>query len=168
MKKLVRKNIKHFNNYPLYFALLFIGALMGVLITPKYTGFFRNVNNDTKAEGDIISPKVTITYPTAKTRISPNMNLNITANATDNIGVTYVDFYVSKITKATSAAGGFFQIPGRKVYIERIHQCIDESQPYNCNWTVPPTRNTTYLIQAVGYDLAGNQGISKYIEFIVR
>lgn len=170
MSNVKGQSSKTFVNYVSVFFVLLVGVLIGAKATTIYKNVLQVANNNTISATDIDStpPQVVIAYPTNKTRISPNMVLTITANASDNVGVTYVEFRVSLLTKANSVNSGFLQIPGRKEYIQLLQQCIDSASPYSCSWTVPPTRNATYLIQAVAYDAAGNQGISKYIEFTVR
>ncbi len=107
---------------------------------------------------DTTTPTVSITYPTSKTKISPNTTINILASASDNVGVKQVEINVSVLTR----------VGGNKFTINRIHQCIDETDPYSCTWTVPSGRNTTYLVQAVASDLAGNKSISNAVEFTAR
>lgn len=117
--------------------------LLGVVATPN---------------PDTVAPTVSVTYPTSKTRINPNSDLTITADASDNSGIRLVNFHVGLVTK----------LSGRQVSITNIFQCVDETNPYNCAWHVPNQTGTTYLIQAVAYDSAGNTGISKYVQFTVR
>lgn len=107
---------------------------------------------------DNILPTVSIIYPTTKSKISPNSTITITAAASDNIGIKEVDIRVSTVTN----------LPRRQVKIDRIHQCIDDTDPYTCIWNVPNQKNVTYLIQAIAYDLAGNSDISSAVQFTAR
>lgn len=110
------------------------------------------------AQTDTIAPTVSITNPINKARISPGTSLSITASASDNLGIQYVDIFVSRVN----------QITGNKQTLERIHQCALYASPYVCDWTVPSKKNISYLIQAVAYDTFGNSTISKYVEFTAR
>ena len=128
-----------------------VEKLLGSLPTP-------NLSPTITPVPDTVPPTVSITYPTNKSRISPNSTVNITATASDNIWVKQVDIRVSIVTK----------ISGNKVTLNKIHQCIDDADPYSCTWNVPNQRNVTYLIQAIANDLAGNSAISQYVQFTVR
>jgi subtilisin family serine protease len=79
-------------------------------------------------------PTVTITSPLNNASVTRNTTVTIAANATDNLGVTRVEFYVSGALK-----------------------CTDTAAPYNCAWLVPNTK-TTYNLQAKAYDARGNVG----------
>lgn len=107
---------------------------------------------------DSIAPVVSITYPTSKTKISPNSTVEIKASASDNVGLKQVDIRVSIVTP----------LGNRKVTVTSLYNCIDTAAPYTCVWSVPNKSNVTYLIQALAQDLAGKNGISKFIEFTVR
>jgi glucose/arabinose dehydrogenase len=85
--------------------------------------------------GDNIPPTVSITNPANGAIVARKANLTITATASDNAGVTRVEFLVN---------GGL--------------QCTDTSAPYSCNWRVPGAANKTYQLQARAFDLAGNSG----------
>jgi len=61
--------------------------------------------------------------------------VTITATASDNVGVTRVDFLVNGAL-----------------------QCSDTTAPYSCVWRVPAAMNKTYTLQARAFDLAGNSG----------
>lgn len=107
---------------------------------------------------DTTAPTVSITYPTSKTKISPNSTVVITASASDNSGVKQVDIRVSIVT----------QLSGRQTTITPHYNCIDVTAPYSCSWVVPNNRNVTYLIQAVAQDVSGNSATSKSVQFTVR
>jgi hypothetical protein len=59
--------------------------------------------------------------------------VTIAATASDNVGVTRVEFFVNGAL-----------------------QCTDTSAPYSCGWRVPSAPNKTYQIQARAFDAAGN------------
>jgi glucose/arabinose dehydrogenase len=87
------------------------------------------------ATGDNIPPTVSITNPANGAIIARKANLTITATASDNVGVTRVEFLVNGAL-----------------------QCTDTNAPYSCNWRVPGAANKTYQLQARAFDLAGNSG----------
>jgi glucose/arabinose dehydrogenase len=82
---------------------------------------------------DNVAPTVAITNPANNTTVARKSNVTITATASDNVGVTRVDFFVN---------GSL--------------QCSDATAPYSCNWRVPNPMNRTYQIQARAFDAAGN------------
>jgi len=67
--------------------------------------------------------------------------VTLTASASDNLGVTRVEFYVNSVLK-----------------------CTDTSSPYTCTWKVPKTVGVTYSLQAKAYDAPGNAGISAVVQ----
>ncbi|MEO6513877.1 MAG: Ig-like domain-containing protein [Candidatus Saccharimonadales bacterium] len=77
-------------------------------------------------------PSVTITNPTANQIVSPNTNVLIQANASDDTGIAKVEFSVDGALK-----------------------CTDTSVPYTCTWKVPAKKGKTYTITAKAYDTAG-------------
>lgn len=83
--------------------------------------------------GDTTPPTVLITYPANSSFVSRNKSITIKANASDNVQVANVRFYVNNSTK-----------------------CIDTTSPYTCNWKAPNTRNYNYEIRAVATDTANN------------
>ena len=85
--------------------------------------------------GDTTAPTVAITNPANGAIIARKSNLTITATATDNVGVTRVEFLVNGAL-----------------------QCTDTTAPYSCVWRVPASMNKTYQLQARAFDLAGNVG----------
>lgn len=85
--------------------------------------------------GDTTAPTVSITSPANGASVARRSTVTITATASDNVGVTRVQFSVNGAV-----------------------QCTDTSAPYSCNWNVPNTRNQTYQLQAQAFDAAGNVG----------
>jgi hypothetical protein len=67
--------------------------------------------------------------------VARKATITITATASDNVGVTRVEFLVN---------GSL--------------QCTDTSAPYSCNWKVPNQANKTFQLQARAFDQAGNVG----------
>lgn len=85
--------------------------------------------------GDNTAPTVSITNPANGAIVARKATVNITATASDNVGVTRVDFLVNGAL-----------------------QCSDTTAPYSCNWKVPGAMNKTYQLQARAFDQAGNVG----------
>jgi len=85
--------------------------------------------------GDTTAPTVSITSPANGATVARRSTVTITATASDNVGVTRVEFSVNGAL-----------------------QCTDTSAPYSCVWNVPNTRNQTYQLQAQAFDAAGNVG----------
>jgi len=80
---------------------------------------------------DNTAPTVAITSPANGATVSRNTTVNINANASDNIGVVKVEFYVG--TTLT---------------------CTDTAAPYTCAWQVPNPK-ATFSLKATVYDVAG-------------
>lgn len=84
---------------------------------------------------DITPPTVNITSPASGSTVRKGSTVNITANASDNVAVAKVEFYV---------AGSL--------------RCLVAAAPYSCSWNVPKQTRITYTITAKAYDSAGNTG----------
>ena len=84
---------------------------------------------------DEIAPVVWITSPPNFSYVRQNTSVTIRAEASDNVGVSRVEFYVDLVGK-----------------------CVDTVAPFTCNWIVPRGRGLYYLIEAVAFDAAGNYG----------
>ena len=82
---------------------------------------------------DTTPPTVSVTLPKNGTTVTTGATIKLSATASDNVGVTNVNFLVN----------------GTII-------CSDTVAPYTCNWTVPGTNNVTYTITAQAYDAAGN------------
>ncbi len=87
----------------------------------------------TTTSQDKTAPVVTIIFPLAGSTVGVRTNINITATAIDNVGVTKVEFYVNGTLN-----------------------CSDSASPYTCGWKVPASKNKTYTLAAKAYDAAGN------------
>jgi glucose/arabinose dehydrogenase len=85
--------------------------------------------------GDNIPPTVSITNPANGASVARRSTVTITATASDNVGVTRVEFLVNGAL-----------------------QCSDTTAAYSCNWSVPNVRNQTFQLQARAFDQAGNVG----------
>ncbi len=86
---------------------------------------------------DTTSPTVNITNPLNASTVKHGTTVTITATASDNVGVSKVEFSVNNSLL-----------------------CTDTTAPYTCAWTVPGKRGTTYTITAKVYDEAGNSAIN--------
>jgi glucose/arabinose dehydrogenase len=94
-----------------------------------------SVNRIQSSSAENIPPQVSITNPDDGAIIARKANITLSANASDNVGVTRVEFYVNGDLR-----------------------CTDTSGPYTCAWKVPNPPNRTYQIQARAFDQAGNVG----------
>lgn len=83
--------------------------------------------------GDTTPPTVAVTNPANNAIVVRRTTVTITATASDNVGVTRVEFRVNGVLR-----------------------CTDTTAPYSCNWSVPNLRNTTFQLQARAFDQAGN------------
>ena len=82
---------------------------------------------------DSIPPTVSITNPLNGATVAKRAKVTLTATASDNIGVTKVDFLVNGTLKCSSLLS-----------------------PYSCIWKVPSGKVSNYTIEARAYDAAGN------------
>jgi hypothetical protein len=83
---------------------------------------------------DVASPTVAITFPVDGSTVARGSTVTIAADATDDVGVTRVEFRVNGSLK-----------------------CTDQTVPYTCTWKVPNGRKAaTYGIEAKAYDAVGN------------
>jgi hypothetical protein len=86
---------------------------------------------------DTTAPVVTLNVPATFSR---RTLVTLSATASDDVGVTRVDFYVNN-----------------KV------QCSNTGTPYTCNWRIPGAGGKSYVLQTYAYDAAGNVGVSAKI-----
>ena len=94
--------------------------------------------------GDTIAPTVAITSPANNANVARKSNVTITATASDNVGVTRVEFLVNGAL-----------------------QCTDTAAPYTCAWRVPASMNRTHQLQARAFDAANNSATST-IQVVAR
>jgi hypothetical protein len=87
---------------------------------------------------DTTKPTVSVTFPANNAIVSGSVT--ITANASDNVGVSKVEFYVNGVLQAT-----------------------DSVSPYTSNWNTKSIANGSYTITAEAYDAAGNIGKSSSV-----
>jgi len=83
---------------------------------------------------DAAPPTVAITNPADGSTVTRGSTVTIAAEATDDVGVTQVQFRVNGSLK-----------------------CTDQTAPFTCAWKVPNGRKAaTYVIEAKAYDAVGN------------
>lgn len=82
---------------------------------------------------DVTLPTVSIDSPTNGGVVPRRSTVTIRASASDNVGVTKVEFLVN----------------GSLI-------CTDIDSSYSCNWQVPGKPNASYTLTAKAYDAAGN------------
>src|SRR5258708_7720680 len=87
----------------------------------------------TQAAGDTQPPVTSITSPANNASVSST--ITVTASASDNVGVTKVEFYLDSVLFAT-----------------------DVSSPYSWPWNTASSTNTSHTLMTKAYDAAGNVG----------
>lgn len=92
------------------------------------------------ASVDLLAPAVEVASPNGGEVLIAGTNANLTWNATDNVGVTAVDLYLSR----NGAAGPF----------ETIATGLANSGTFG--WPVAAPYTSTALLRAVAHDAAGN------------
>lgn len=97
----------------------------------------------TVSNGDTIAPTVAITSPGNNATVSGTVGL--TANATDNVGVAKVEYYLNGNMLATT-----------------------NLSPYSFNWNTKLIVNGTYTLTAKAYDAAGNVAQSASVAVTVK
>lgn len=102
-------------------------------------GIWYNSNPDSS---DITAPTAALTAPAAGTIVG---TVNVSANATDNIGVTKVQFFAG-----TTLIGE------------------DTTSPYSVSWNTTSVVNGVYALTAESYDAAGNKKISTAVNVTVN
>jgi hypothetical protein len=90
-----------------------------------------NLGENCMVNTDTTKPSVTITSPAENTTVSGSVK--VTATATDNTGVSKVEFYVQDQLAST-----------------------DTSTPYEYTWETANLPNATFTLTAKAYDAAGN------------
>ena len=89
-----------------------------------------------------VPPVTSITYPTNTSVVSGTVS--VTASATDNIGVTKIEFYVNGVLQAT-----------------------DIATPYVFSWNTATLSPGTYTLATKAYDAAGNVGGSENVSVTI-
>ena len=91
------------------------------------------VANATAAPTDTTAPTVYLTSPTYGSQVKGTVAVN--ANASDNVAVSKVEFFVNGVLKSTSTGA-----------------------PWSFNWNTQTVANGSYNVGAKAYDAAGNVG----------
>jgi len=107
-----------------------------------YYGFQVTKYEYNAGTGDTTAPTVSITAPSNGATVSGTYT--ITASASDNVGVTQVDFYVDSVLKGS-----------------------DTSSPYSYAWATTAYANGAHSIYAKAKDAAGNVGTSTTVSVTV-
>jgi len=89
-------------------------------------------DNVSPVTADTTVPSVSITSPGSAATVSGVTN--VTANATDNVAVSKIDFFVDNVLKSTVTAS-----------------------PYNYSWDTIAMVNGNHTLYAIAYDAAGNK-----------
>ncbi len=92
--------------------------------------------------GDTTAPTTSITAPANGATVSATTT--VTASASDNVGVTRVEFYLDGALKST-----------------------DTSSPYSWSWDTTATTNGSHSLTSKAYDAAGNVGTSSAVSVTV-
>lgn len=106
--------------------------------TPTVTATPTLQQSPTPSPTPKIPPSVIITSPTNGSIIQRHTTITITANASDTVGVTKVEFLIDGSLACTSL-----------------------NAPYKCSWSDTGKPNATYTLQAKAYDTAGNTAINQ-------
>jgi hypothetical protein len=114
----------------------------GGYTTNGSAGQYNVIGSYSSPAGDAISPITSITSPTNGANVSGT--LAVSASASDNVGITTVDFYVDSTLIGT-----------------------DTSQPYKTDWVTNSFSNGTHTLITRAYDAMGNMGVSSLISAIV-
>jgi hypothetical protein len=105
------------------------------------TSWFKFVTN----HGNTTVPQVSITSPAGNTTFTSAQTVNIVATASDDVGVTKVEFYDGSTLRGT-----------------------DTSAPYSYSWVVSSSANGTHNFTAKAYDAAGNSSTSSPDTLVVN
>lgn len=91
---------------------------------------------------DTTSPAVSVSAPSAGARVSGTTT--VTASATDNVGVSKVEFYANDTLQSS-----------------------DSSAPYSFDWNTFLVTDGSYTLNAIAYDSAGNSATSANVTVTV-
>ena len=92
--------------------------------------------------GDTQNPTTSITAPANGATVSGTTS--VTASASDNVGVTSVEFYLDNVLQST-----------------------DTTSPYSWSWNTTATSNGSHALTSKAYDAAGNAGTSTAVNVTV-
>ncbi|HXG57468.1 MAG TPA: Ig-like domain-containing protein [Thermoanaerobaculia bacterium] len=98
--------------------------------------------DDSGGGGDTQAPSTSITSPSGGATVSGT--ISVTASATDNVGVTKVEFYLDGALQST-----------------------DTASPYSWSWNTATASNGTHSLTSKAYDAANNVGTSSAVSVTV-
>ena len=98
--------------------------------------------NGSSGGGDTTPPTVSVTSPAGGATVSGTVTIN--AKASDNVGVTKVEFYIDGTLLST-----------------------DTTSPYSASWNTTTAANGSHTIAAKAYDAANNVGTSANVSVTV-
>jgi len=104
--------------------------------------YFDDVAVGTGGTGDTTAPTTSITSPAAGATVSGT--ISVTASASDNVGVTKVEFYLDGALKSTST-----------------------TSPYSWSFNTTTVANGSHTLQSKAYDAANNVGSSASVSVTV-
>jgi len=104
---------------------------------------FLELHNDSSAAGDTTAPAASITAPANGATVSGTVS--VTASASDNVGVTKVEFLLDGVLQST-----------------------DTSSPYAWSWNTTTATNASHALVAKAYDAANNIGTSATVNVTVN
>jgi hypothetical protein len=108
-----------------YIGLYGYASYTGVTLKATYSG----------GGGDTTAPATSITAPTAGAIVSGTTT--VSASASDNVGVTKVEFYLDGVLQST-----------------------DTTSPYSWSWNTTTASNASHTLTSKAYDAAANVGTS--------
>jgi Bacterial Ig domain len=103
---------------------------------------FIELHNDSAAAGDTTAPSTSITAPANGATVSGTTS--VTASASDNVGVTKVEFWLDGALQST-----------------------DTSSPYEWSWNTSTASNGSHALVSKAYDAANNIGTSSTVTVTV-
>ncbi|HEX6087195.1 MAG TPA: Ig-like domain-containing protein [Thermoanaerobaculia bacterium] len=110
--------------------------------TGNYVYEFIELHNDSVAAGDTTPPAVSVTAPANNATVSATVS--VTASASDNVGVTKVEFFLDGALQST-----------------------DTSSPYAWSWNTTTSLNGAHALTAKAYDAANNVTTSSAVNVTV-
>ena len=102
-----------------------------------------NVTVSNANPADTTAPATSITSPASGATLSGTVN--VTASASDNVGVTKVEFFIDGVLAAT-----------------------DTASPYSFSWNTTTASTGAHTLSSKAYDAAGNTGTSAGVDVIVN
>jgi len=111
-------------------------------LTPDQKVHTLDLSNLAPAPPDTTPPTTSITYPVSGVTVSGTVS--VSASASDNVGVTQVQFLVDGSVAATAT-----------------------SSPYSFAWSTASVANGSHSLQTQAYDPAGNIGLSAIVSVTV-